>query len=467
MNYLCRSVKGRLPELAVFAGAAGRDFHNFNLMVRDNVRGKNVRVLAFSATQIPNIAGRTYPACLAGSNYPNGIPIVMESELPALIRDAGVSQVVFSYSDVSNQYVMELSARVNAAGASFVLPGMEETSLESIRPVIAVCAVRTGSGKSQTSRLLVEHLIGRGISTVAVRHPMPYGDLALQTAQRFARPEDCDLQHCTIEEREEYFPYIERGLVVMAGVDYGIILKKAEAEAQVVFWDGGNNDRSFYKPDFLITVADPLRPGHELTYYPGHENFIAADVIVINKVNSARAEDIKSVQANARRYNPKAKIIWTDSIVTVKEPQFIKGKRVLVIEDGPTVTHGGMETGAGLVAAREYEAAEIISPLPFLAPELRLVFEKYPHLQKGQILPAVGYGEAQLAALAATINSANADVVVSGTPIDLAALLEGRINKRVVRVYYESEQVRGPSLTDLVAKAVDAAGRKKANLLEI
>lgn len=414
----------------IIMGAAGRDFHNFNVYFRAN---KNYEVVAFTATQIPDIHGRKYPPELSGPLYPNGIPIHAEEELPTLIKKHDVDQVVFAYSDLPYDYVMEKSAIVNAAGADFSLLGPNNTMIESSKPVIAVCAVRTGCGKSQVSRKIFEILRDKGLKVASIRHPMPYDpDLTTQIAQRFASYDDLDKYNCTIEEREEYEPYIDMGGVIYAGVDYGKILKQAEQEADVIIWDGGNNDFSFYKPDLLITLTDPHRPGHELSYYPGSVNTIAADVVLINKVNTAKRENIELVRKNVESVNKKARIVEGISSVIAEEGEKIKDKKVLVIEDGPTVTHGSMQYGAGTVAAEDNNAREIVDPRPFAVGSIVDTFEKYTHLSK--VLPAMGYGKKQIKELEETINNADVDVVVSGTPIDLKRVLE--TDKTVVRVRY-------------------------------
>jgi len=426
-------------------GAAGRDFHNFNCVYRNN---DQYRVVAFTANQIPGIAGRKYPAQLAGGLYPNGIPIHDEADLVRLIREYGVDDVVFAYSDVSNQYVMERAARVIASGANFVLLGARDTMLQATRPVVAVCAVRTGAGKSQTSRHIAGVLRAMGKRVAVVRHPMPYGDLARQAVQRFVTMEDLARQGCTIEEREEYEPHIERGSVVFAGVDYHAILKAAEAEADVILWDGGNNDLPFFKPDLLITVADPLRPGHELTYYPGASNFILADVIVINKVDAANRSQIEAVRDSAARLNPGAAVIEAASELSCDQVELIRGKKVLVVEDGPSVTHGEMPTGAGYALATREGASEVLDPRPWAVGSIRETFAKYPHL--GPVLPAMGYSESQLSELKATMAAVPADVIVVGTPIDLRRLVS--IERPTVRVRYEFRQVAGPAIEELVAR---------------
>jgi len=414
----------------VIMGAAGRDFHNFNCLYRDN---EDYEVVAFTATQIPDIEDRTYPAVLAGSLYPDGIPIHSEDELEGLIRKHDVRQCIMSYSDLPYEQVMHKAALVNAAGADFQMLGSRSTMLSSSRPMIAVCAVRTGCGKSQVSRRVSEILESMGKKVASVRHPMPYGDLAKQTCQRFGAYEDLALHECTIEEREEYEPHIARGAVIYAGVDYGKILNAAEKEADVIIWDGGNNDLSFYKPDLLIVVADPHRPGHELRYYPGETNARMADIVVINKTGTADEKNIEIVEANIRRINPKAKIVRGRSPVTPADPDAIKGKRVLVVEDGPTLTHGEMRYGAAWVAAKEHGAAEIVDPRPYAVGSIRATYEKYTHVE--DVLPAMGYGDAQMKELEQTINAADCDLVLIGTPIDLGRLLN--LSKPSMRVTYD------------------------------
>ncbi len=399
----------------IIMGAAGRDFHNFNTFYRDN---EKYEVVAFTATQIPNIEGRKYPTELAGKLYPEGIDIYPpESELPELIKKFDVDEVVFAYSDVPYDYVMHKAALVNGLGADFRLMGTKETQVKSTKPVVAICAIRTGCGKSQTTRRVAEILQSMGLKVAAIRHPpMPYGDLVKQRVQRFATYADLDKHECTIEEREEYEPHIDTGVIVYAGVDYEAILREAEKEVDVILWDGGNNDFSFYKTDLLITVVDPpLRPGHESAYYPGEVNTRMADVVVINKVDTANAEDVMKVRENVQALNPNAVIIEAASPISVADPpSAIRGKRVLVVEDGPTLTHGGMKIGAGWVAARRFGAAEIVDPRPFAVGEIAATFEKYP--DTGTILPAMGYGEQQIRDLEKTIDAADVDMVVIGTP---------------------------------------------------
>jgi predicted GTPase len=427
----------------IIMGAAGRDFHNFNVYFRNNPAFK---VVAFTATQIPDIEGRKYPAALAGKLYPKGIPIYAEADLDELIRKFKVDDVHFAYSDVSHEYVMNKASQVQAAGANFVLLGPDDTMIKSRRPVVSVCAVRTGSGKSQTSRKVALLLKAKGRRVAVIRHPMPYGDLVKQKVQRFAAYSDLDKHECTIEEREEYEPHIDKGIIVYAGVDYGAILKQAEKEADVILWDGGNNDFSFYQSDLEIVVADPHRAGHELRYYPGETNFRRARVIVINKMDTARKDQVAVILGNVKLVNPKAKVIRANSAITVENGRAIAGKRVLVIEDGPTVTHGGMKFGAGFVAAQKYGAAEIIDPRPFAVGSIKKTFLKYSHLD--QVLPAMGYGEKQVRELAATINKIDCDLVVSGTPIDLNRVLT--VNKKLLRVRYELQEIGSPTLKDVL-----------------
>ncbi len=429
-------------------GAAGRDFHNFNVFFRTNPA---FEVVAFTATQIPNIEGRVYPAELAGELYPEGIPIHAEEELPRLIKDLGVDQVVFAYSDVSHEYVMHKASTVLAAGADFVLQGPQATMLESKKPVVAVCAVRTGSGKSQTTRRVSEVLKDAGKKVAVVRHPMPYGDLVRQTVQRFATYEDLDRHECTIEEREEYEPHLDRGSVVYAGVDYEAILRQAEEEADVILWDGGNNDVAFYRPDVYITVADPHRPGHETAYHPGETNLRLADVVVINKVDTARPEDVAAVRQSIAAANPEAVVIEAASPVTLSgDGESLRGRKVLVVEDGPTLTHGEMPYGAGTIAARRH-GAELVDPRPYAVGSIAETFRKYPHI--GPLLPAMGYGSSQMSELAKTIAKTPADVVVIGTPIDLRRVIE--LSKPAVRVRYELEETGSPTLADVLAPLLE------------
>ena len=429
----------------IIMGAAGRDFHNFNTFYRDN---EEYEVVAFTATQIPNIEGRKYPAELAGGLYPNGIPIYPESELENLIRDEEIDQVVFAYSDVPHEYVMHKASLVNAAGADFRLLGTEKTQIKSSKPVVGVCAVRTGSGKSQTTRRVSLILRDMGYKVAAIRHPMPYGDLVKQKVQRFADYSDLDKHECTIEEREEYEPHIDNGVIVYAGVDYEAILRQAEKEVDIVLWDGGNNDFPFYKTDLLIVVADPHRPGHELHYYPGETNVRLADVFVINKVDTANADDVITVRDNLYSLNPDAVVIEGASPLFVDDPDAIRGKRVLVVEDGPTLTHGEMAYGAGFVAAKRFGAGEIVDPRPYAVDSIKATYEKYPNT--GTILPAMGYGEAMMHDLEETINKADVDLVLSGTPIDLTRII--KINKPIQRVRYELQEIGEPTLTSVLEK---------------
>ncbi len=428
-----------MVKRAIIMGAAGRDFHNFNTVFRGR---HEWRVVAFTAAQIPFIEKRRYPPALAGRLYPRGIPIRPEEELKALIRAHRVDEVFFSYSDVSHQYVMDKASDVLAAGANFTLLGPRQTQLRSRKRVISVCAVRTGCGKSQTTRKIAEYLRRRGVRFAVVRHPMPYGRLSDEVLERFANRADLDRYKCTIEEREEYEPYIAEGIPVYAGVDYLKILRAAEREADVILWDGGNNDFPFFRSDLHIVVADPLRAGHELTYYPGAVNFRQADILVINKINSARAGQIRTILANAKAKNPDATVVLANSVVRADKPALIRNRRVLVIEDGPTVTHGGMAFGAGLVAARKYGAKAVVDPRRFAVGPIREAFMKYPHLSR--IVPALGYAPAQLRALEQTIARTPCDTVIVGTPIDLARLIT--IRQPIVRVSYDLEEKRGDVL---------------------
>ena len=443
------------PIRVIIMGAAGRDFHNFNTFFRNNPVYK---VVAFTATQIPDIEGRLYPASLAGELYPEGIPIHAEEELEELIRKYDVQQVVFAYSDTYYNNLMHKASRVLAEGADFRLMGPAETAIKSTKPVVAICAVRTGVGKSQTTRRVVDILRQEGLKVAAIRHPMPYGDLAKQAVQRFATLEDLDKEQCTIEEREEYAPHIENGTLVFAGVDYEAILRKAEQEADVILWDGGNNDFSLYKADLYITLADPHRPGHECLYYPGEVNVRLADVIIINKCDSARPEFVAKVAENCRNLNPKATILYADSPMIADNPELIKGKRVLVVEDGPTLTHGEMGYGAGFLAAKKYGAAEIVDPRPFAVGSLLDTFKTWAHL--GPILPAMGYSEKQCKELEETIAKADVDTVVVGTPIDLSLVID--IKQPSTRIRYNLEEKSAPSLQELLQPVIKAAkeGRK-------
>jgi len=426
-------------------GAAGRDFHNFNTYFRNN---EEYEVVAFTATQIPDIDDRKYPAELAGKLYPNGIKIHPEAELLDLIKEYDVDEVVFSYSDVPYDYLMSKGAMVNAAGADFKMMGTKRTQIKSAKPVIGICAVRTGCGKSQTTRKVAKILQDKGKKVVAIRHPMPYGNLVEQKVQRYAELSDLDKYKCTIEEREEYEPHIVSGTIIYAGVDYEAILREAEKEADVILWDGGNNDLSFYKTDLLITVADPHRPGDELFYYPGEANLRAADVIVINKMDSADSENIQIVRENIQEVNPQAVVIDGASPIFVEDYQQIKGKRVLVVEDGPTLTHGEMTYGAGVVAAEKFGASELVDPRPYTVGTISATFEKYPEI--GTLLPAMGYGAQQIKDLEDTINKTDCDLVIIGTPIDLRKLV--KINKPAVRVTYELQEIGKPDLEDVLAE---------------
>jgi predicted GTPase len=424
-------------------GAAGRDFHNFNVFFRDN---EEYRVVAFTATQIPDIENRKYPPSLAGKLYPQGIPIYPEEELDSLIKKHDISEVFFAYSDVSHEYVMHKASQVMAAGASFSLLGPRETMIKSKLPLISVCAVRTGSGKSQTSRKIGVLLKEKGRKIVVIRHPMPYGDLAKQKVQRFASYEDMIKQECTIEEMEEYEPHIKKGIVVFAGVDYGAILEEAEKEAEIILWDGGNNDFSFYQADLEIVVVDPHRAGHELLYHPGETNFRRAQVIIINKIDSAEKEKLNKLLENIKEFNPRATVIRANSAIFVPEGKDISGKSVLVIEDGPTVTHGGMPYGAGIVAATRYGAKKIVDPRPAAVGSIKKTFQKYTHLDR--VLPAMGYGKKQIEELTQTIDRVDCDLVVCATPIDLGRLI--RTKKRILRVAYELEEIGSPNLKDVL-----------------
>lgn len=427
----------------IIMGAAGRDFHNFNTFFRDNDR---YEVVAFTATQIPNIDERRYPPELAGKLYPQGILIHSESELPELMRRFKVEQVVFAYSDISHMDLMHKASMVLANGADFRLMGNSRIVLRSKVPVIAVCAVRTGSGKSQTTRKICKILQAKGLRVVAVRHPMPYGDLVKQMVQRFATYEDMNRAECTIEEREEYEPLIDNGIVVYAGVDYEKILREAEKESDVIVWDGGNNDTSFYAADLYIVVADPHRPGHELSYHPGETNVRKADVVIINKVQTADRHDILTVKDNVSKLNPRAIIVEAASPISVDDPGMIKGKRVLVVEDGPTLTHGGMTYGAGTIAAEDYGAGEIIDPRPHAVGSIAATYAKYKHL--GKLLPAMGYSKEQLSELEDTINDSGCEVVVAGTPVDLRRVI--KVKMPIVRVHYELDEIGHPSLDEII-----------------
>jgi predicted GTPase len=427
----------------IIIGAAGRDFHNFNVVYRNN---PNVEVVAFTAAQIPDIDGRKYPASLAGELYPDGIPILAEEDLEKLIKEHNVEECVLSYSDLAYETVMHLASRVMVAGAKFSMLAAEPTMVKSTKPVISITAVRTGCGKSQTTRQVVRVLKDMGLKVASIRHPMPYGDLEKQKVQRFAELEDLKKHECTIEEMEEYEPHIAMGSIIYAGVDYEAILREAEKEADVIIWDGGNNDMPFYKPDLSIVVADPLRPGHEVSYYPGEVNFRMADVIVINKIDSAYPEDVEEILDNARALNPKAKVILAASTIQVDDPSVIEGKEVLVVEDGPSLTHGEMDLGAGIVAARRFGAAELVDPRPWTVGKITETFEKYPEI--GTLLPAMGYGEQQMKDLEATINATECEAVVIGTPINLGRFID--IKHPSTRVYYELGEIGTPNLKSII-----------------
>ncbi len=424
-------------------GAAGRDFHNFNVSFKDN---EDYEVVAFTATQIPNIDDRKYPSELAGRLYPDGIPIYDEKELTKLIKDHRIDEVVFSYSDVSHEYVMHKASEVQAAGANFIILGAGQTMLKSKVPVIAVCAVRTGCGKSAATRRMCQIVKEAGKKVVVIRHPMPYGELVRQKVQRFETYEDLTLHDCTIEEMEEYEPHIEQGTIVYAGVDYEAILRKAEDEADIIIWDGGNNDLPFYKPDVHITLVDPHRPGHEVTFYPGETNLILADIVIISKEEFADAENIIKVKDSIKKTNPGASVIDASLHITVENPERIKGRRVLAVEDGPTVTHGGMTYGAAVMAAREYGASILVDPKPFAVRSIKETFNKYPDINN--LLPAMGYDRKQILELEETINQTDCDIVITGTPIDLGKII--RINKPIVRAKYELQELSKPGLSDII-----------------
>lgn len=424
-------------------GAAGRDFHNFNVYFRDNPA---YEVVAFTATQIPNIDSRTYPVELAGEMYPNGIPIYPEDQLETLIETEDISQVIFAYSDIRHTYVMHVASRVLVAGADFRLMGLGSTLLESSKPVVSICAARTGSGKSQTSRKVASILRSLGHKLAVVRHPMPYGDLAAQAVQRFTSYGDLDRYHASIEEREEYEPHLAQGSIVYAGVDYEAILREAEKEVDIVLWDGGNNDLPFFKSDLAIVVVDPHRPGHEMSYHPGEANVRAADLIIINKIDTAAEDDIETVRENIATLNPEAQVIEAASPIQVDDPDSIRGKRVIVVEDGPTLTHGEMAFGAGWIAARRYGAKEIVDPRPYAQGTISETYEKYPNT--GAVLPAMGYGNEQMEELEKTINSSDAEVVIIGTPIDLGQLLN--LDKPYQNVRYELEEIGQPRLPKIL-----------------
>jgi predicted GTPase len=444
----------------IIMGAAGRDFHNFNTYFRDN---ESYQVVGFTAAQIPNISDRKYPAELAGKLYPNGIMIHPESDLVSLIHKEKVEQVVFAYSDISHIDLMHKASLVLANGADFRLMGNPATTLQSSKPVISVCAVRTGAGKSQTTRKICRFLKKKGLRVTAVRHPMPYGDLVKQAVQRFATYDDLDKNECTIEEREEYEPLIDNGIVVYAGVDYEKILREAEKESDVIVWDGGNNDTSFYRSNLHIVIADPHRPGHEMTYHPGETNVRMADVVVINKVNTADRKDILTVRENIRKLNPDATVIEAASPIKVDDPSMIRGKRVLVVEDGPTVTHGGMAYGAGTIAAQDNGAAELVDPRRYAVGSIAETFKKFVNL--GPILPAMGYGEAQVLELQETINNTECDVVVAGTPIDLNRVM--KVNKPIVRVHYELCEIGHPTLEEYIDQSLGPLLEKCEDMCKI
>ncbi|MGS0765654.1 cyclic 2,3-diphosphoglycerate synthase [Syntrophomonas curvata] len=432
-------------DRVIIMGAAGRDFHNFNTYFRDN---PDYRVVAFTATQIPDIEGRVYPPGLAGNLYPEGIPIYAEEELPELIKKYNVDQVVFAYSDVAHEYVMHKASLVNACGADFRLMGPDRTMIKSNRRVVAVTAVRTGSGKSQTTRYVAKLFQDAGKKVAVIRHPMPYGNLEEQTAMRFATYDDLDRFQCTIEEREEFEPHIDNGIVVYAGVDYEVILRQAEEEADIIIWDGGNNDIPFYASDIHIVVVDPHRAGHETSYHPGETNLRMADIAIINKVDSADAADVEAVKEAISKNNPEAAIIMANSPITVEQPDTVKGKRVLVVEDGPTLTHGGMAYGAGVIAAEKLGAGELIDPRPYAVGSIKGTFAKYNHLSK--LLPAMGYGKTQIEELEQTINNSPAEIVVIGTPIDLRRIMT--LKKPAVRVGYDLEEIGNPRLKEILLK---------------
>lgn len=439
------------PRRVVIMGAAGRDFHNFNVVYRDDPA---YEVVAFTAAQIPGISGRRYPTALAGESYPDGIPILPEEDLTAICRDKKADEVVFAYSDVEHRFVMHKASIALAAGADFALLGPQRTMLTSKLPVIAVCAVRTGVGKSQTTRWLAGLLKSKGLRTAAIRHPMPYGDLERQAVQRFATMKDLDEAKCTIEEREEYEPHIAAGTIVYAGVDYARILARAESESDVILWDGGNNDFSFVKPDLHIVMVDPLRPGHETTHHPGEAVLRMADIVVVAKTNSAAEANVQNVIESSRNIAPKATIVRAASEVSLDQPERVKGKRVLVVDDGPTITHGGMAYGAGYVAAIKAGAADIVDPRSMAVGDIAEVYTKYRHI--GKVLPAMGYSPKELSELAATINASKADVVVAGTPSDLGHLMQ--LNKPVLRARYDFKEVGEPRLSDLVTRFLNERG---------
>lgn len=431
----------------IIMGAAGRDFHVFNTYFRDN---ENYNIAGFTAAQIPNIDGRQYPTELAGKLYPDGIPIYPEEELEKLIKDKDITQVIFAYSDISHEDLMHKASTVLSAGADFRLMGPKNTSIESTKPVISVCAVRTGVGKSQTTRRVSDILKKMGKKVVAIRHPMPYGDLKDQICQRFASYDDLDKHKCTIEEREEYEPHIDNGVIVYSGVDYEIILREAEKEADVILWDGGNNDFSFYKSDLDIVLVDPLRPGQEISYHPGETNLKTADLIIINKIDSADKKDVELVRKNIAKYNKNARIVEAASPIKVENGDQIRGKKVLVIEDGPTLTHGGMKYGAGMVAAKKYGAGEVVDAKPYAIGSIKDTYKKYNHLEL--ILPAMGYGDKQVEELEKMVNNIDCDLVISGTPIDITRVID--TNKKIVRVGYSLQEIGDPNLEDILKEFI-------------
>jgi len=437
-----------MVEKVLIMGAAGRDFHNFNIYFKGNRR---YRVIAFTAAQIPNIEGRRYPPELAGEGYPDGIPIFPESALADLITEHRIDLVAFSYSDVPHEEVMHKASLAMAGGADFILIGATYTMLRSVKPVVAVCAVRTGCGKSQTTRRICAAVAEKALRTVVVRHPMPYGDLSAQQVQRFSKSEDFNTQQCTIEEREEYEPLLEQGVVVYAGIDYEKILRAAEAEADLIVWDGGNNDTPFFRPDVHVVVFDPHRPGHEIRYYPGETNLLMADIAVINKVDSAPESGVASVKETIERFNPRARIVLAESAITVAAPERIRGQRVLVVEDGPTLTHGEMPWGAGLIAAETHGARQVVDPRPFAAGVFQELYRRYPHI--GPVLPAMGYGAGQIKDLQQTLNAADCDLILFATPIDLPALLE--LTRPSLRVRYEYRDIDGPRLSDILFERLE------------
>lgn len=435
----------------IIMGAAGRDFHNFNVYFRNN---SNYEVVAFTATQIPDIAGRKYPAELSGPLYPEGIPIYSEEELPDLIKTKQIDQVILAYSDLPYQYVMNKASIVLASGADFRLMGPKSTMLKSNLPVVSICAVRTGCGKSQTTRKVTDILKKKGYKIAVIRHPMPYGDLREQIWQRYENYADLDRYNCTIEEREEYEPHLDRGNILYAGVDYQEILKRAEKDVDIIVWDGGNNDLPFYKPDLHIVVTDPHRAGHEMTYYPGEANLRMADVVVMNKIDTADLDKINQLRENIHQLAPEAILIEAASPLTVDHPELIRGKRVLVVEDGPTLTHGEMKFGAGIVAAQKYGAKEIIDPRPYAIGTIKDTYTKYPGI--GTLLPAMGYGKKQIQELEDTINAVDCDVVIIGTPIDLSRII--KINKKSIRVKYELQEIGRPDLEEVLNQKIKDRG---------